>query len=219
MEGAVRSGFAAASDHAADGHTSGTPGYIDPGDDFISTASWATGPPLRMRCGIDEIESRIHPPPTACCACAGRRPLVLRTRGRRHHPGRIRAPPALPRRAGRRRARTEDRVYLRRIQGERMAAGRCFHEGHFDMSASVKAYFALKMIGDDPEAPTTCAAPATRSWRAVAPPTAMYSRTSCSPRLRQVPWRGGADHAGRDHAPAALVPVPPDRRCPTGRAR
>jgi len=28
-----------------------------------------------------------------------------------------------------------------------------FHDGDFDMSASVKAYFALKMIGDAPDAP------------------------------------------------------------------
>ena len=42
--------------------------------------------------------------------------------------------------------------YLRRIQG---ASGGwpLFHEGDFNMSASVKAYFALKMIGDDTGAP------------------------------------------------------------------
>lgn len=43
-------------------------------------------------------------------------------------------------------------VYLRRIQGDH-GGWPLFHEGAFDMSASVKAYFALKMIGDDPEAP------------------------------------------------------------------
>jgi squalene-hopene/tetraprenyl-beta-curcumene cyclase len=41
--------------------------------------------------------------------------------------------------------------YLRRIQGKH-GGWPLFHEGAFDMSASVKAYFALKMIGDDPEA-------------------------------------------------------------------
>ncbi len=40
------------------------------------------------------------------------------------------------------------RVYLRRIQGEH-GGWPLFHAGAFDMSASVKAYFALKMIGDD----------------------------------------------------------------------
>jgi squalene-hopene/tetraprenyl-beta-curcumene cyclase len=39
-------------------------------------------------------------------------------------------------------------VYLRRIQGAH-GGWPLFHEGEFDMSASVKAYFALKMIGDD----------------------------------------------------------------------
>ena len=38
--------------------------------------------------------------------------------------------------------------YLRRIQGEH-GGWPLFYAGAFDMSASVKAYFALKMIGDD----------------------------------------------------------------------
>ncbi|MDZ4367570.1 MAG: prenyltransferase/squalene oxidase repeat-containing protein, partial [Afipia sp.] len=42
--------------------------------------------------------------------------------------------------------------YLRRIQNEN--GGWSLFYGHeFDMSASVKAYFALKMIGDSPDAP------------------------------------------------------------------
>ncbi|ADP72221.1 squalene-hopene cyclase [Rhodomicrobium vannielii ATCC 17100] len=43
-------------------------------------------------------------------------------------------------------------TYLRRIQGEH-GGWPLFHKGEFDMSASVKAYFALKMIGDDIDAP------------------------------------------------------------------
>ncbi len=43
-------------------------------------------------------------------------------------------------------------TYLRRIQGKH-GGWPLFHEGDFDMSASVKAYFALKMIGDDIDAP------------------------------------------------------------------
>jgi squalene-hopene/tetraprenyl-beta-curcumene cyclase len=43
-------------------------------------------------------------------------------------------------------------VYLRSIQGEH-GGWPLFHDGAFDLSASVKAYFALKAIGDDPEAP------------------------------------------------------------------
>jgi squalene-hopene/tetraprenyl-beta-curcumene cyclase len=43
-------------------------------------------------------------------------------------------------------------VYLRSIQG-RHGGWPLFHEGDFDISASVKAYYALKMVGDDPGAP------------------------------------------------------------------
>jgi squalene-hopene/tetraprenyl-beta-curcumene cyclase len=42
--------------------------------------------------------------------------------------------------------------YLRRIQGAH-GGWPLVHEGAFDMSASVKAYFALKMIGDSVDAP------------------------------------------------------------------
>ena len=41
--------------------------------------------------------------------------------------------------------------YLRRNQGDH-GGWSLFHAGAFDVSASVKAYFALKMIGDDPDA-------------------------------------------------------------------
>lgn len=43
-------------------------------------------------------------------------------------------------------------VYLRRIQGEH-GGWPLFHNGALDVSATVKAYFALKMIGDDVDAP------------------------------------------------------------------
>jgi squalene-hopene/tetraprenyl-beta-curcumene cyclase len=43
-------------------------------------------------------------------------------------------------------------VYLRRIQGGH-GGWSLFHGGAFDVSASVKAYFCLKMIGDSPDAP------------------------------------------------------------------
>jgi squalene-hopene/tetraprenyl-beta-curcumene cyclase len=43
-------------------------------------------------------------------------------------------------------------VYLRRVQGAH-GGWPLVHEGDFDMSASVKSYFALKMIGDSVDAP------------------------------------------------------------------
>src|SRR6516165_10995869 len=42
--------------------------------------------------------------------------------------------------------------YLRRVQGAH-GGWPLVHDGDFDMSASVKSYFALKMIGDAPDAP------------------------------------------------------------------
>jgi squalene-hopene/tetraprenyl-beta-curcumene cyclase len=42
-------------------------------------------------------------------------------------------------------------AYLRRTQGTH-GGWPLFHDGTFDMSATVKAYFALKMIGDEPQA-------------------------------------------------------------------
>ncbi len=44
-------------------------------------------------------------------------------------------------------------VYLRRIQSERHGGWPLFHDGDFDISASVKAYYALKVAGDDIDAP------------------------------------------------------------------
>src|SRR5664280_737551 len=46
-------------------------------------------------------------------------------------------------------------MYLRRIQGAH-GGWPLFRDGNFDMSASVKAYFALKMIGDDPQTEHMC---------------------------------------------------------------
>src|ERR1700730_8141651 len=43
-------------------------------------------------------------------------------------------------------------VYLRSIQGKH-GGWPLFHDGAFDLSATVKAYFALKAIGDDPHEP------------------------------------------------------------------
>src|SRR5579859_5427380 len=43
-------------------------------------------------------------------------------------------------------------AYLRRIRGAD-GGWPLYHAGAFDLSASVKAYFALKMIGDSPDAP------------------------------------------------------------------
>src|ERR1700731_1148582 len=51
-------------------------------------------------------------------------------------------------------------VYLRRVQGAH-GGWPLVHDGAFDMSATVKAYFALKMIGDSVDAPHMARARAT----------------------------------------------------------
>ncbi|GBR54831.1 squalene--hopene cyclase [Acetobacter pomorum] len=44
-------------------------------------------------------------------------------------------------------------IYLRRIQSEEHGGWPLYHNGKFDLSATVKAYFALKAVGDDTSAP------------------------------------------------------------------
>jgi squalene-hopene/tetraprenyl-beta-curcumene cyclase len=44
-------------------------------------------------------------------------------------------------------------IYLRRIQSNKHGGWPLFHDGDFDISATLKAYFALKTIGDDVDAP------------------------------------------------------------------
>ena len=43
-------------------------------------------------------------------------------------------------------------LYLRRLQSDRHGGWPLFHDGDLDISASVKAYYALKLAGDDPGA-------------------------------------------------------------------
>ena len=78
-------------------------------------------------------------------------------------------------------------VYLRRIQGAH-GGWPLFHEGDFDMSASVKAYFALKMIGDDIKA-DTCDARARRSCRAAAREQVNVFTRCAALALRRAAWR------------------------------
>ena len=80
-------------------------------------------------------------------------------------------------------------IYLRRTQGADMAAGRCSTDGDFDMSASVKAYFALKTIGDRHR----CAAHGARA-RGDALARRRGASPTCSPSMMLalfgfIPWR------------------------------
>ena len=78
-------------------------------------------------------------------------------------------------------------VYLRRIQGEH-GGWPLFHGGAFDLSASVKAYFALKAIGDD------CGAPHMAAARAAILAAGGAARSNVFTRIQlalfgAVPWR------------------------------
>jgi squalene-hopene/tetraprenyl-beta-curcumene cyclase len=78
-------------------------------------------------------------------------------------------------------------VYLRRIQGEH-GGWPLFHKGAFDISASVKAYFALKMIGDAPDAPHMARARAAILAAGGAERTNVFTRAQLA-LFGEVPWR------------------------------
>ena len=78
-------------------------------------------------------------------------------------------------------------VYLRGIQGEH-GGWPLFHDGVFNISASVKAYFALKAIGDDPGAPHMARAREAILRAGGAERTNVFTRAQLA-LFGQVPWR------------------------------
>ncbi len=78
-------------------------------------------------------------------------------------------------------------VYLRAIQGVH-GGWPLFHDGAFNISASVKAYFALKAIGDDPDAPHMRRARDAILAAGGAERTNVFTRAQLA-LFGQVPWR------------------------------
>ena len=78
-------------------------------------------------------------------------------------------------------------VYLRSIQGAH-GGWPLFHDGAFDLSASVKAYYALKAIGDAPDAPHMARARAAILAAGGAERTNVFTRVQLA-LFGQVPWR------------------------------
>lgn len=78
-------------------------------------------------------------------------------------------------------------AYLRRIQGAH-GGWPLFHGGAFDLSASVKAYYALKAIGDDPHAPHMRAARDAILLAGGAERSNVFTRIQLA-LFGQVPWR------------------------------
>jgi squalene-hopene/tetraprenyl-beta-curcumene cyclase len=77
--------------------------------------------------------------------------------------------------------------YLRSIQGAH-GGWPLFHDGAFDISASVKAYFALKAIGDDPDAPHMARARAAILAAGGAARSNVFTRAQLA-LFGEVPWR------------------------------
>ncbi len=78
-------------------------------------------------------------------------------------------------------------VYLRATQGSH-GGWPLFHDGAFDISASVKAYYALKAIGDDPDAPHMARARAAILDHGGAERSNVFTRAQLA-LFGQVPWR------------------------------
>lgn len=77
--------------------------------------------------------------------------------------------------------------YLRRIQGEH-GGWPLFPGGDVDVSATVKAYFALKLVGDDPDAPHMRRAREAVLSRGGAAKCNVFTRIALA-LFDQVPWR------------------------------
>ena len=78
--------------------------------------------------------------------------------------------------------------YLRRLQGDH-GGWPLFQDGAFNISASVKAYFALKMIGDDINAPHMARARAAILQHGGAAQSNVFTRALLA-LYGEIPWRG-----------------------------
>jgi squalene-hopene/tetraprenyl-beta-curcumene cyclase len=78
-------------------------------------------------------------------------------------------------------------VYIRGTQGEH-GGWPLFHGGDLNISASVKAYYALKIVGDDPEAPHMVRAREAILARGGAEKANVFTRFALA-LFGQVPWR------------------------------
>jgi squalene-hopene/tetraprenyl-beta-curcumene cyclase len=79
-------------------------------------------------------------------------------------------------------------AYLRRIQGAD-GGWPLYHDGEANLSATVKAYFALKLVGDDPAAPHMCRAREVVLAGGGAARANVFCRYALA-LFGQIPWRG-----------------------------
>ena len=78
-------------------------------------------------------------------------------------------------------------VYIRRTQGSD-GGWPLYHDGEADLSATVKAYYALKLVGDDPDAPHMCRARDLILSRGGAGSANVFTLFALA-LYEQVPWR------------------------------
>jgi squalene-hopene/tetraprenyl-beta-curcumene cyclase len=78
-------------------------------------------------------------------------------------------------------------IYLRDIQGDH-GGWPLYHDGDFNMSATVKAYYALKLIGDSPDAPHMKRAHEAVLAHGGAAKSNVFTRITLA-LFGQVPWR------------------------------
>ena len=83
----------------------------------------------------------------------------------------------------------EDRLaaHIRSLQSERHGGWPLFHDGGFNISASVKAYYALKLVGDDPQMPHMVRARDAILAHGGAETSNVFTRYALA-LFRQVPW-------------------------------
>jgi squalene-hopene/tetraprenyl-beta-curcumene cyclase len=79
-------------------------------------------------------------------------------------------------------------VYLREIQADH-GGWPLFHAGAFDLSASVKAYFALKILGDDQDSPHMVRARTAILAAGGAERSNVFTRAQLA-LFGEIPWRG-----------------------------
>ncbi len=80
-------------------------------------------------------------------------------------------------------------AYLRAHQVASHGGWPLYHGGDFNMSCSVKAYYALKLVGDPPEAPHMARARAAILERGGAARSNVFTRIALA-MFGQLPWRG-----------------------------
>ena len=80
-------------------------------------------------------------------------------------------------------------AYIRSVQSESHGGWPLYHGGKFNMSCSVKAYYALKMVGDSPDAPHMARARAAILANGGAETSNVFTRYSLAI-FGQLPWHG-----------------------------